>query len=91
MAKRGSRGRKAYADLQQVAFTGDGRNMAALSQRRPKDAGWIAWNGDVKLKRNEGRLELVYGGIDQQQEGRYGTQTPVSRETIERVCPGLAF
>jgi hypothetical protein len=91
MAKRGSRGRKAYADLQQVAFSGDGRNMAAMSQRRPKDAGWVAWNGDIKLKRNEGRMELVYGGIDQQQEGKFGTLTPVSRDHIEAVCPGLAL
>lgn len=71
------------------AFTGDDRNMAAMGQRRSKDKAWYAWNGDIKLKRSEGRIEPVIGGVDMQQEGKYGTQTPVSRETMERVCPGL--
>ena len=70
-------------------YHGDDRNMAALGRSRPRDKAWYAWNGDPKLKRSEGRMELVYGGVEQQ-GGKYGSQTPVSQDWIAKVVPGLA-
>lgn len=76
-------------DAAAPAWTGDSRNMAALSRSRPRDKAWYAWNGDIKLKRSEGRIEPVIGGVDMQQEGRYGTQTPPEYDHLHRACPGL--
>ena len=88
MATKGGKHKRTQFALEQ-GFSGDGRNMAAMGQRRSRDKAWYAWNGDIKLKRTEGRIEPVIGGVDMQQEGRYGTQTPVSRSHIDSVCPGL--
>jgi hypothetical protein len=63
--------------------------MAAIGRSRSRDKAWYAWNGDISLKRTDGRMEPVIGGVDMQQ-GRYGTQTPVSQDHIRSVMPGLA-
>ena len=72
-----------------VGFTGDGSNIRhrggnAVGQQ------WWAWVGDIRMTRNEGRLEAVNCSLVDLPAGKFGSQTPVSMDYIKQVCPGLA-
>lgn len=76
-----------------TAFTGDGSNIRhrggnAVGQQ------WWAFNGDplmsIKPGHPQGRWVTVGVAVCDLQDGKYGTQTPVSMDYIAMVCPGLA-
>lgn len=74
-----------------VGFSGDGRNMRSQS-RGLHSVGqlWLAWVGDIRMTRNQGRLEPVLCSLVDLPAGKFGTQTPPSHKYLFQVCPGLA-
>lgn len=72
----------------QHTHTGDGSNMRCPSGSRGKIV--YAWNGDIRMKRNQGRMEPVNCALIDLPAGKFGTQTPASNDRIKLACPGLA-
>lgn len=73
-----------------VGFSGDGRNMRSGTRGGSVGQIWWAWVGDIKMTRNQGRLEAVLCSLVDLPAGKFGSQTPPDPKYLARVCPGLA-
>ena len=81
----------ACQDLQEAIFSEEATAAPAKRSRRGRsDQIWWAWVGDIKMPRNQGRLEAVLCSLVDLPAGKFGSQTPPDPKYLLKVCPGLA-
>lgn len=80
----------ACQDLGEEVF-GEEAAAPPAKPKGPNKRPWLAWNGDSRMPRAEGRVEVVRCTyLDQMKAGQYGTQTPADPKYLQRVAPGLS-